>query len=529
MHGRRVGQKVGGRRARLSALLCAALVCLLASVGAPSPARADSYSGTYRILPASSSDNGGRAADAVSCASPTQCTAVSAYGFLATGGGSSPGFEVTFDPATQTVNAAGVKEIDPVVSGGAINAVSCPALTQCTAVDSAGQEITFNPGTGQADAPVTLSDPTNPGGALFGVSCPATTQCTAVTSIGEVTFNPGSGAVNSAGFRTVYQEWTGVSCPSLTQCTATGDNSGPPFGGTFDPQTGALQTTEGIARAAYPGSISCPTTTLCVQGSSVGGPAESSFDPQRSYPAGRLEAGVPLLFVPGQFHAGLACATAALCTTGTLSFDPASPFGAGSAQAPPVISSAALACASANECVAVTADGLAYTITPALTLAPPSEVAFCSADPGSARESRSDFCSVGADNTYSASHELGTRGVSVFVTCLSPQTIAVNANDNHDAPACAEVSVTATLSTTKAIAHRLRLSSTTLASGSARRPGASQTGRESSQEWTLPVRHSVLAAILRAKYLNVPITVSATAHYDGASYTMEKVHSDVQH
>ena len=67
--------------------------------------------------------------------------------------------------------------------------MACPSTSQCTAVDSLGQQVTFDPAAPGTPTPTTIDS----GGydALNGVACPSTSQCTAVDSDGkQVTFDP---------------------------------------------------------------------------------------------------------------------------------------------------------------------------------------------------------------------------------------------------------------------------------------------------------------------------------------------------
>jgi hypothetical protein len=79
-----------------------------------------------------------------------------------------------------------------------MTSVSCPSASQCTAVDLTGKEVTFNPATGTVNAAgATLVDHA---GGLQSVSCvTGHAQCTAVDLTGhEVTFNPASGVVSGS-------------------------------------------------------------------------------------------------------------------------------------------------------------------------------------------------------------------------------------------------------------------------------------------------------------------------------------------
>jgi hypothetical protein len=59
--------------------------------------------------------------------------------------------------------------------------VACPAAGQCTAVDSGGREVTFNPTAPSGPAPTTI-DANN---SLTAVACPSVSQCTAVDNYGR--------------------------------------------------------------------------------------------------------------------------------------------------------------------------------------------------------------------------------------------------------------------------------------------------------------------------------------------------------
>ena len=69
---------------------------------------------------------------------------------MAGGSVDASGGEVTFDPASGTVNVAGVKSIDP--SQEQLYGVSCSSATQCTAIDYGGGEVTFDPTSGTVNA-----------------------------------------------------------------------------------------------------------------------------------------------------------------------------------------------------------------------------------------------------------------------------------------------------------------------------------------------------------------------------------------
>lgn len=162
---------------------------------------------------------------AVACPSETQCTAIEQLGG-----------EVTFDPVDPASRTTAV--IDPVLESGHgwMSDIACPTGDQCTAVGFLyeqatstwhGQEVTFDPSHPQSSAVFTMPLP------LQAVSCPAVTQCTALTgnlgpggSLGSATgepltfdpLAPAGGDLTSIGAESAE----GISCPSVAQCTAVG-------------------------------------------------------------------------------------------------------------------------------------------------------------------------------------------------------------------------------------------------------------------------------------------------------------------
>src|SRR5450756_2089546 len=61
-----------------------------------------------------------------------------------------------------------------------LNSIACPTASQCTAVDKAGQEVTFNPASPGSPIPITIDSGNHP----TSVACPSISQCTAVDKSG---------------------------------------------------------------------------------------------------------------------------------------------------------------------------------------------------------------------------------------------------------------------------------------------------------------------------------------------------------
>jgi hypothetical protein len=78
--------------------------------------------------------------------------------------------------------------------GTRLSGVACPSSRQCTAVDAAGRDVTFDPTSPGSPTPhrIDSSLGTN-GDVMIAVACPSTRQCTAIdNSVHEVTFDPTS-------------------------------------------------------------------------------------------------------------------------------------------------------------------------------------------------------------------------------------------------------------------------------------------------------------------------------------------------
>lgn len=152
----------------------------------------------------------------VSCPSASQCTA-------AGGGGNNGDTEVTFDPRTGAVGAAGVTSLDAQTVNG-VSSVSCSSTVACTVVDGWGNEVSFTPATGAAlaDGVTALEgDGLAAGlGVLTGVDCVSSDQCTGVDLSGDaVTYDPTTGAVSGAARNVdAGAGLRSVTCPTASEC-----------------------------------------------------------------------------------------------------------------------------------------------------------------------------------------------------------------------------------------------------------------------------------------------------------------------
>lgn len=303
------------------------------------------------ISPSQQIDSGapaGNGLDSVACPSISQCTAVDGRGA-----------EVTFNPASPGTPTPVV--IDP---GAKLADVACPSASQCTAVDFSGAEVTFNPTAPGTPTPVKVDS----GGGLFAVACPSVSQCTAVGGTAtpapvEVTFNPTApGTPVPFTFNTPGGFLTVIACPTSSQCTAA-DNSGHLV--TFNPASPASATpaqwsTDAVAMNA----LVCLSTSECVGTLYF---REFVFNPTAP--------GMPAMTLIDEASAtgvvgGLARPSATLCvgTDGNvdaLVFSPVSP----SKPTPRVLSThsttkSAVACPSLSQCTEVDLNGDAATFDP---------------------------------------------------------------------------------------------------------------------------------------------------------------------
>ena len=227
----------------------------------------------------------------VSCPAANACTAVGASRIF-TGGG-----EFRFVPLAERWDGT-AWSIQPLPGPGvaALYGVSCPAVSDCTAVGAGGSEQ-WN---GSAWSPEPVPSP--PGavpGTVFprAVSCPAPSACIAVGSFSVSTSS-------SSGLRPLAERWDGsawsvlpvptpagggaldgVSCSAATACTAVGGHRFSPQGLSvltlaerWNGMVWSIQPTPtplGAGDAGLSG-VSCPAATACTAAGAFGNPPGSN-------------------------------------------------------------------------------------------------------------------------------------------------------------------------------------------------------------------------------------------------------------
>ena len=266
------------------------LVALLAAAGAQA-AQADSFTwlGPTSLI----TTGGNKALSSVSCTSTghpgtSQCTTVD-----------SSGQEVTFDSATGTIISRQTVDLGPTVS-----AVSCPSSAQCFAVDNGGNELAFNPQTGATiEAGLNHID----ANALTALSCTSGTACAAVDNRGnEVSFNPNNDPETNAILASIdgSTRLSAVSCIAGGACT-TVDGAGNEI--TFTPGATPAPANASIDGSHALSAVACPAATTCTAVDGLGN--EVSFDPT----SGALIGSATQIDSTGGALTGVSCPTASEC------------------------------------------------------------------------------------------------------------------------------------------------------------------------------------------------------------------------
>jgi len=239
-------------------------------------------------------------------------------------------------------------EVPPESTGGSAiraDALACPSTAQCTAVDTQGQEDTFDPQQATPPEPTAIDW----GSDLSGIACPSTSQCSAVDNHGnEFTFDPQEPAALTSR-RASSVSLSEVACVSAGDCVAVGNPLDTAVA--FDPLGPAesinlpIEETDGLS------TLSCPTTSQCTA-TTLGN--EITFDP---FGTGSPERSPELVQLDsGGWIAGVACPSSAQCTAvedegAAITFDPSSPL---TRDIVPIgIYAWGVACPSSEQCTAV--------------------------------------------------------------------------------------------------------------------------------------------------------------------------------
>ena len=220
-------------------VLCGAIVWL----GAPAVASASTGWGPPTDI------NGNNGIDSVSCPTSSFCVALG-------------GQPVTDALIFQNGSWGAASTID---GNGGLTSVSCSSDSYCVAVDTGGNEVTYDDGAWSA--PVAIDT----GGMGIGsVSCPASTTvpapfCVAVDISGNALIDQG-GTWGTPTPVSSTALWTSVSCASASFCMAVGlGESGSSLSGvaaTYNGTSWSAPTTV-VTGETFLNAVSCPSSSFC--------------------------------------------------------------------------------------------------------------------------------------------------------------------------------------------------------------------------------------------------------------------------
>lgn len=201
-----------------------------------------------------------------------------------------------------------LKYTGPTPYGVSMDGISCPSVSLCVVVDSAGDLITSQDPSGGAGAWHLVSGV----GTNTGVSCPSVSLCVALASDGVmVSTNPtgGAGAWRDVAMATSPAPWAAsVSCPAASLCVV-GDSSGNVVTSTnpTGDASGWTATHISVGSGNENMQVSCASASLCVAVDGAGY-VFTSTDPtggQGAWATTNLGQGNPI--------SAVSCPTASLC------------------------------------------------------------------------------------------------------------------------------------------------------------------------------------------------------------------------
>jgi hypothetical protein len=189
----------------------------------------------------------------ISCPAPGTCLAVS----RASNGADNPN-----DAGTVSVYTDGAWSQPSVIDDNAgVQAISCPTMTFCMAIDSAGKAISYQDGS--------WSGPISTGLGWYDprISCPSAQFCTAISAnaTGGFAVTYTNGAWQSPVTLSATAGVNGIACPASNACWAVGNN-GDAYQLTVSGWKGPMDI-DGTTNLT---AVSCPTTTFCVASDAAG-------------------------------------------------------------------------------------------------------------------------------------------------------------------------------------------------------------------------------------------------------------------
>jgi hypothetical protein len=200
-----------------------------------------------------------------------------------------------------------------------LTGMSCPSVSLCVAIDSAGRMLATTSPTGGQGAWTVAG---LAGGSLYGISCPTVNLC--VATGGEDIYTSANPARSGAAWSVTHINGvTGlgaVSCPSTSLCVATAGTVG---GGvavvTSTDPTGGGATWSSIPIPNASGelqAISCPSASLCVAGG-VPSPSKPTTILVSTDPHGGASAWTSTKGIVNGAITSVSCPSRNLCVAGT--------------------------------------------------------------------------------------------------------------------------------------------------------------------------------------------------------------------
>src|SRR5205085_5079888 len=146
--------------------------------------------------------------------------------------------------------------------GVAFNFLACPSTSQCTLINGAGEEITFNPIAPGAPTPVGLHDTV---AGIQAFACASTTECTAVDDLGaEITFNPQAPGTPKRVVVAGTLPLQAIACATSSECVATSSSLGNGnVAVVFNPASGTTTRLQPLSTRAGVVTVTCPSISQC--------------------------------------------------------------------------------------------------------------------------------------------------------------------------------------------------------------------------------------------------------------------------
>jgi len=241
------------------------------------------------------------------------------------------------------VGAAGWTAPAPIGGGTTVTGLSCPRVTVCYAVDSAGNFLssTSTSAARRGAWQVVASDP---GGGLVAISCPSAGFCLAVDEAGNaITMSHGSWS-SPVYVNARLGTFTAVSCPVASFCMAV-DSGGNAFA--YDVTSNTWQPFTVDASGGALTAVSCAGPGRCVAVDGAGG--------AYTYDGGSWSGAFPV--DAGNAFTAVSCASRAFCAATDAGGNGAILTGGTWTVSPMGTAARALACPAAGFCMATTASG----------------------------------------------------------------------------------------------------------------------------------------------------------------------------